>query len=66
MNTFDETKSAVQFELTIQKLDVQRKLKELNSQVDSLEKRLHQGANIDKARDFDALRASLFELKKQQ
>lgn len=63
---FDETQSAVQFELNIQKLDVQKRLKDLTTKIEVIEKKVKAGGAIDKAKDFDPLRASLFELKKEQ
>ena len=37
---FEETQSAVQLELNIQKLNVQKRLKDLNQQVEHLEKKV--------------------------
>mmetsp|Transcript_10349 Transcript_10349/g.13993 ORF Transcript_10349/g.13993 Transcript_10349/m.13993 type:complete len:100 (+) Transcript_10349:616-915(+) len=66
VNMFDETQSAIRFELNIQKLDVQKRLKELTQKIEVLEKRVKQGGTVDKAREFDPIRSSLFELKKEQ
>lgn len=66
INMFDETQSAVWFELTIQKLDVQRRLKDLNAKIEVVEKKIKQGENVDKAKEFDPIRVSLFELKREQ
>ena len=69
VNMFDETQSAVQFELTIQKLDVQKRLRDLNTKIESIEKKIKQGdedGQVDKATEFDPIKTALFELKKEQ
>ena len=63
---FEETQSAVQLELNIQKLNVQKRLKDLNEQVEQLEKRAKGEQRIDKAAEFDPIKQRLFELKKEQ
>ena len=66
INLFDETQSAIRFELNIQKLDVQKRLRDMTQKIEALEKRVKQGGQMDKVQDFDPLRSSLFELKKEQ
>lgn len=65
INLFEETQSAIRFELNIQKHDVQKRLRELTQKIEGLEKLVKQGGTVDKARDFDPIRSSLFELKKE-
>lgn len=65
INMFDETQSAVQFELTIQKLDVQRQLRELTAKIETMERKIKQGGTVDKVKEFDPLRTTLFELKRE-
>ncbi len=66
VNMFDETQSAVQFEINIQKLDVQKRLKDLTAKIEIIEKKIKSGGTVDKSGEFDPLRASLFELKREQ
>ena len=63
---FEETQSAVQLDLNIQKLNVQKRLKDLNQQVEHLEKKVKGGQLMSKANDFDPVKQKLFELKKEQ
>lgn len=66
INMFDETQSAVQLELTIQKLNVQNQLKELNNKIAQMERKMKDGKSVSRTGEFDAIKQKLFDLKKDQ
>ena len=41
-------------------------MKELTTQIEMMERKIKQGGTVDKAKEFDPLRTSLFELKNEQ
>ena len=56
INMFEETQSAVQLELNINKLNVSRRLKDLNQQVKQLESKVKTDDKIIKAAEFDPIK----------